>query len=1071
MAQQGLTLEQLQSMGAKPVTSPVQNKGGGLSLEQLQSMGAKPVQSQKSYIAPVEKGIFTKAVEGTKELAKGFVKGAGESLQNLGNAALSVPKKVIETITPGGEIKTGISSENFVARNRAQEVGKILERVGEFVAPVGKVGAATKTLSIIPRILSRGAVDTAISLNQTGGDVGSSASTGLTTAVGEGVSSALPGGKVTGSVSKLLRTLAPGYATDVSMGLTGQRGEDRTGTNAFIPGMGTAVSPVFAGVGKAIEKGVERVKTAPQRRIEELKSLLGKVGQGENARDSERLMKAIQSVDTSNVKTYQEGVDLFNKKVAEMANKKGEVLNTKVDTYTMDKLGTRVTSGKTTKTHNFVSDSLDQLDEFYAKTNRPADQARIAILRDKAETKGLTVKEIDDIAVEHGQELNAYNANGQLASGLTKQSAENTRKGLKTTARSLFGDESYAQTDEQISDLIKAREMFQDIADKVTELQQKVQTRGLGERVGRALGKVINTVGLGSPKGLIESFLSRGTGLKTLNALDLQEMLQKNLSKIKKIIDSDLPENTLIQRLEEIIDKSKAPKLALPAPGDSSYSVNQGRPIPVAPTGRQIETTSADVMAQSTSATQPIQSNMNKSNIANTVTRNAKTVKLDRRQQLINQLRGEYEPYVKPEEMPVIQMGEKNPVSGTDASNLLAPNVYSPKVNVNEPYTDTSKLPVIEMGTVPKKKVTGKVINADKMTPPNVSVPEKTQTSKVKNPVSTTLETSGKEKRVILDLWADPEVKGKGITKDETLKDLKAAYSKGHDIIEPSNGMWTREGKGFIENLKETGYIKKIENRGGIERYQVTDKIKDYKYKNIINNSKVSEVLKTQSNKVQNLELEAKKYKSAKEFVKSQLDKNSFVTKEPIKIYRGEGKGIGNTTLVNGKYFAGDKKFAETFGDVTEDVIPAGTKIFDLDNIKNGSDLVNDTTLVDVTKLTDFLIDNGFEYTKNTNSRGVEYVNLKPTLKSITDKNPIENFKKFDDRYRDLADTYKTFNSFYSAVEKRADETFAKTGKFFASNRKMLKEYFEQIKSNNIPKSSLSKENTLEEIWKKANNK
>lgn len=230
-------------------------------------------------------------------------------------------------------------------------------------------------------------------------------------------------------------------------------------------------------------------------------------------------------------------------------------------------------------------------------------------------------------------------------------------------------------------------------------------------------------------------------------------------------------------------------------------------------------------------------------------------------------------------------------------------------------------------------------------------------------------------------------------------------------------------------------------------------------------------VTKSVSKDLQPLYKEAQKYKSAEEFVKNQLDKNSIITKEPLTVYRGEGKGIGNTTLVNGKYFAGDEKFASTFGNVTKSEIPVGTKIFDLDNVKFGNGIISDEALVDNTKLTDFLLDNGYKYSKNTNARGVEYVELKRTMSSLNNKVPVETFNKYDSKYKDLVDEYKTFDPFFKQVEKRNDDIFKTTGEYTASNYKMLKEYFNQVKSGNRPSSSLKKENKLEQIWKEANAK
>ena len=139
---------------------------------------------------------------------------------------------------------------------------------------------------------------------------------------------------------------------------------------------------------------------------------------------------------------------------------------------------------------------------------------------------------------------------------------------------------------------------------------------------------------------------------------------------------------------------------------------------------------------------------------------------------------------------------------------------------------------------------------------------------------------------------------------------------------------------------------------------------------------------------------EAKKYKSAEGFVKTKIpEKDIIVPKENIKVYRGEGKGIGNTTLVKGRYFAETPEFASTFGNVSEFTIPKGAKIFNLDSIKKGDSYIPKEWLVDPDKLTNYLLDKGFEFTKNTNSRGVEYVRLGNTVDQLVNLIKRNNFK------------------------------------------------------------------------------
>jgi len=151
---------------------------------------------------------------------------------------------------------------------------------------------------------------------------------------------------------------------------------------------------------------------------------------------------------------------------------------------------------------------------------------------------------------------------------------------------------------------------------------------------------------------------------------------------------------------------------------------------------------------------------------------------------------------------------------------------------------------------------------------------------------------------------------------------------------------------------------------------------------------------------------------SAKTFKEATL-----TNKEPIKVYRGEGKGIGNSTLVDWQYFADSKKFAETFGKVTEWEIPAGSKIFDLDAIKSNPNqkLVSKELLVDTESLTQFLIDKWYDATKNTNTRGVEYVLLNKAewwfIKDAMKYDTLSDFKasvvKNWDKYRDVMNWIK----------------------------------------------------------------
>lgn len=123
------------------------------------------------------------------------------------------------------------------------KAGTVVGNIAPYVASAGAVNAATKALPYGARVVARTLPDIAIGAAQTGGDVQGTAGIGFVS----GVSNALVPG-----AAGAIKQIGAGYGVDVAAGLTGQRGEDRTGSNAFIPGLGTAIGtgiPVLSKLG------------------------------------------------------------------------------------------------------------------------------------------------------------------------------------------------------------------------------------------------------------------------------------------------------------------------------------------------------------------------------------------------------------------------------------------------------------------------------------------------------------------------------------------------------------------------------------------------------------------------------------------------------------------------------------------------------------------------------------------------------------------------------------------------------------------------------------------------------
>ena len=312
-------------------------------------------------------------------------------------------------------------------------------------------------------------------------------------------------------------------------------------------GAGTGV--VLAGAGIGIEKfrAAQKAKVAGK-----VNELAGKIVQGKE-KDIVKAKQTLSKLDVSGVKTYKDLTDRLDDHIAGLSTGLDKTLDTNKTSKTLSELGTPIKVGEKTIQHNFVDDAIAQLKDMYSKTNDPAKLEQIMQLRDKAQSAGLTIKEINNLAKTHGAELRAFNASGELASGLTKQAAENTRAGLKTTARTLFGDKIYETVDKEISNAMRVKSLTNKIAERVTVLEQKIQKRGFGQKVGRGTGWLLDHITGGTLKGLAQYMVPRGEGLKVLNALDLEKALQKNLNKLQKLTSANISEAGFLSGVKEFL--------------------------------------------------------------------------------------------------------------------------------------------------------------------------------------------------------------------------------------------------------------------------------------------------------------------------------------------------------------------------------------------------------------------------------------------------------------------------------------------------------------------------------------
>jgi len=142
-------------------------------------------------------------------------------------------------------------------QTKSGKAGKIVADVAQYMTPGGFTANVVK--------------DTAIAFGQSQGDLKSAAASGIISAATGGLSK-IPlvnktassfVGKIAQGGARESQKLAPGYIADVIAGLSGQRGEDRTGSKAFIPGTGTVVGRSIRAIPETVALA-QKAKPNPQ---------------------------------------------------------------------------------------------------------------------------------------------------------------------------------------------------------------------------------------------------------------------------------------------------------------------------------------------------------------------------------------------------------------------------------------------------------------------------------------------------------------------------------------------------------------------------------------------------------------------------------------------------------------------------------------------------------------------------------------------------------------------------------------------------------------------------------------
>jgi hypothetical protein len=321
---------------------------------------------------------------------------------------------------------------------------------------------------------------------------------------------------------------------------------------------------VDTGIG-AVEKGTDLAKRATSKIIKSTATppptplkAVGQVLQGKTE-DIAKGVKGLSKLDTTGVKTFKELEGTIQNKISDLAKQVDSDLALDATKKPLQNLIISSKSAGNIVQINPVEKALKQLDELYTKIGDTVESANIKELLQTARTEGLTNLEINDIARVYGQQFGqkAFSKMGDPLTSVNAQLFENTRKAVKKIARQGISGKEAKMADEAMSNLYNTQRLIKKNVEAVNKITQKINERGLFEKIGHAVAKYGNVLTGGTIRGVVGGLLPRGAGYKVMNALDIEKALQKNLEIIQSAIKSNSDKE--IVNLLKTIDKPFKP--------------------------------------------------------------------------------------------------------------------------------------------------------------------------------------------------------------------------------------------------------------------------------------------------------------------------------------------------------------------------------------------------------------------------------------------------------------------------------------------------------------------------------
>tara|TARA_R110000850_G_C9976933_1_gene465598 strand:+ start:229 stop:2901 length:2673 start_codon:yes stop_codon:yes gene_type:complete len=363
--------------------------------------------------------------------------------------------------------------------------------------------------------------------------------------------------------------------TEAALSGIAEKGEVNT-ADVILQGGIASVLPVGGAVaGKAIRKFIAPTVEELLKKSEVLNgtldSLSGRIGWNKTKEGMKAQRDAINLIDTTDVKTYDNLSDKYNEKIQVTSSLVDKKLKEIPGVKKLDDFTQEIKVGDTVVKANYVQTAIDDLKKLY-NTNKTK-LAGILEVERIAKTEGLNKFQTNNLSRLYGSELSGFTKAGVESTSVTKQSHEDVRKALKSIVREGI-DDTVKLLDEETSKLLNAKldidkmvENAQGIINKAKEARRPLYDAA--RKGASLLVDTLDIVTAGGMRGVLGALGSSGFGNKTMDSLSAQKELAKNLKMFSQIMEK-------IQKNQKLIESDKKFMTTL----SKQMKSNQLKPVP-----------------------------------------------------------------------------------------------------------------------------------------------------------------------------------------------------------------------------------------------------------------------------------------------------------------------------------------------------------------------------------------------------------------------------------------------------------------------------------------------------------